>query len=56
MWQRQSSPQHRGEVQGRGIHCGAGVHLCMEVWSEAGHVVAPEPTSTGRCGLKLQLT
>jgi hypothetical protein len=22
----------------------------------AGHVVAPEPTSAGRCGLKLQLT
>jgi hypothetical protein len=29
----------------------------MEVRSRAaGHVVAPEPTSAGRCGLKLQLT
>jgi hypothetical protein len=40
MWQRQSSPQHGGEVQGRGIHGGAGAHLCGEMWSEATAYVA----------------
>jgi hypothetical protein len=33
-----------------------GAHLGKEVRSGAvGHVAALEPTSTGRCGLKLQL-
>jgi hypothetical protein len=38
--------------------CGSvGAHLDKEVRFEAaGHVVATEPTSTGRCGLKLQFT
>jgi hypothetical protein len=33
-WQRRSSPQQEGEVQGRGTCGGAGAHLCREVWSE----------------------
>jgi hypothetical protein len=35
---------------------GTGAHLSKEVRSRvAGHVAALEPTSVGRCGLKLQL-
>jgi hypothetical protein len=50
-WQRRSSPQQGGEVRGRGTLGSTGAHLSMEARSEAmGHVVAPEPTSTGRCG------
>jgi hypothetical protein len=30
-WQRQNSPQQRGEVQGRGTRGAAGAHLCREV-------------------------
>jgi hypothetical protein len=45
-----------GEVRSRGTHGSAGAHLSMEVRSRVvGHVVGPEPTSVGRCGLKLQL-
>jgi hypothetical protein len=52
MWQHRSSPQQGGEVRGRGTRGSSG----KEVSSGAmGHVVAPEPTSAGRCGPKLQL-
>jgi hypothetical protein len=57
MWQRQSSPQHRGKIRGRGTCGSVGAHLSMEERSRAmGHMAAPEPTSTGRCGPKLPLT
>jgi hypothetical protein len=56
-WQHRSSPQQGGEVWSRGTRDGAGAHLSKEarsglIW----HVVVPEPTSTDRCNLKLQLT
>jgi hypothetical protein len=35
MWQRRSSPQQGGEVQGRGTRGSVEAHLCREVWSEA---------------------
>jgi hypothetical protein len=55
-WQCRSSPQQVGEVWDHGTHGSTGAHLSKEARSgAAGHVVAPEPTSTGRCGLKLQL-
>jgi hypothetical protein len=34
-WQRRSSPQQGGEVQGHGTCGGTGAHLCREVWFEA---------------------
>jgi hypothetical protein len=55
-WQRWSSTQQGGESRGHGPCGSTGAHLNKEVMSgAAGHVVAPEPTSAGRCGLKLQL-
>jgi hypothetical protein len=45
------------KAQSRGIRGSAGCHLSMEARSKAaGHVVASEPTSAGRCVPKLQLT
>jgi hypothetical protein len=42
--------------RGHGTRVSTGAHLSKEARSEAmGHVVAPEPTSARRCGLKLQL-
>jgi hypothetical protein len=56
-WQRRSSPQQGGEVRGCGTRGSAGAQLSKEVRSGVvGHMVAPEPTSAGRFGLKLQLT
>jgi hypothetical protein len=53
-WQHRSSTQQGGE--GHGTRGSIGAHLSKEVRSgAAGHVVAPEPTSVGRCGPKLQL-
>jgi hypothetical protein len=56
VWRRRSSTQQGDEAQGHGP-CGSTVaHLSKEVRSgAAGHVTAPEPTSAGRCGPKLQL-
>jgi hypothetical protein len=56
-WQRRSSTQQGGEARGH-VTCGSTeAHLRKEVRSGAtGHVMAPEPTSAGRCGPKLQLT
>jgi threonine dehydrogenase-like Zn-dependent dehydrogenase len=56
-WQRRSSIQQGGEARGH-VLCGStGAHLNKEVRSGAvGHVAAAEPTSTGRCDPKLQLT
>jgi hypothetical protein len=57
MWQHRSSPHQGGKVRSRGTCDNAGAHLSKEAISRAmGHVVASEPTSAGRCGLKLQLT
>jgi hypothetical protein len=57
MWQHRSSPQQGGEVQARGTRGSVGAHLSKETKSGAtGHMVAPKPTSVGRCGLKLQHT
>jgi hypothetical protein len=56
-WQRRSSPQQGGEVRGHGTRGSTGAHLSKEARSRAtGHMAAPEPTSTGGCGLKVQLT
>jgi hypothetical protein len=56
-WQRWSSTQQGDEVRGHGTRSSIRAHLSKEVRSGAmGHVVIPEPTSTGRCGSKLQLT
>jgi hypothetical protein len=56
MWQRWSSTQQGGEARGHVTHGSTGAHLSKEVMSGVvGHVVALEPTSTGRCGPKLQL-
>jgi hypothetical protein len=55
-WQHRSSPHQGGKVWSRGTRGSARAHLSKEVRSGvAGHVVAPEPTSAGRCGPKLQL-
>jgi hypothetical protein len=49
--------QQGGEAWGHETRGSTGVHLSKEVRSGvAGYVVAPEPTSAGRCGPKLQLT
>jgi hypothetical protein len=54
--QRQSTTQQGGEAQSHGPHGSTGAHLNKEVMSGAvGHVAAPEPTSAGRCGPKIQL-
>jgi hypothetical protein len=56
VWRRQSSTQQGDEARGHGPRGSIRAHLSKEVRSgAAGHVVAPEPTSAGRCGLKLQL-
>jgi hypothetical protein len=56
-WQRRSSPQQGGEVQGHGTRGSAGSHIGRETRSGAtGLVAASEPTSAGRCGPKLQGT
>jgi hypothetical protein len=45
-----------GRARSHGTRGSGGAHLGSEVRSRvAGHVAAPEPTSVGRCGLKLQL-
>jgi hypothetical protein len=45
-----------GIARGHGTRGSTGTHLSREVRSEtAGHVAAPERTSGGRCGPKLQL-
>jgi hypothetical protein len=55
-WQRKSSTQQGDEVQSHGLHGSTETHLSKEVRSgDAGHVAAAEPTSTGRCGPKVQL-
>jgi hypothetical protein len=55
-WQRRSSTQQRGEARGHVPRGSTGAHLSKEVRSRAvGHMAAPEPTSAGRCGPKLQL-
>jgi hypothetical protein len=57
MWQHRSSPRQGGKVQSRGTRGSIRAHLSKEVRFEAvGHVVALEPTSTGRCDPKLLLT
>jgi hypothetical protein len=55
-WWRRSSTQQGDEVQGHEPRDSTRAYLNKEVRSRAaGHVVAPEPSSTGRCDLKLQL-
>jgi hypothetical protein len=55
-WRRRSSTQHEDEAWGHGARGSTGAHLSKEVrFGAAGHVVAPEPTSAGKCGPKLQL-
>jgi hypothetical protein len=55
-WQCRSSTQQGDEARGHRPCGSTGAHLSKEVRSgAAGHVAAPEPTSAGRCGLKLQL-
>jgi hypothetical protein len=55
-WQCRSSTQQGGEARGHEPRGSTGAHLSKEVRSGAvGHVAALEPTSTGRCGPKLQL-
>jgi hypothetical protein len=55
-WQRCSSTQQGGETLSHVTRGSTGSQLSKEVRSEAaGHVVASEPTSAGRCGPKLQL-
>jgi hypothetical protein len=45
-----------GRVRSHGTCGSAGAHLDREVRSgAAGHMTTLEPTSAGRCGLKLQL-
>jgi hypothetical protein len=56
VWWRQSSTLQGDEAWGHRPRGSTGGHLNKEVRSgAAGHVVTPEPTSVGRCGLKLQL-
>jgi hypothetical protein len=51
MWQRRSSPQQGGEVQGRGTYGSVRAHLSKETRFEAeGYVVASELTSARRRG------
>jgi hypothetical protein len=55
-WQRRSSTQQGGEARVDGTQGGTGAHLGSKAMSGAvGHMAAPEPTSAGRCGPKLQL-
>jgi hypothetical protein len=55
-WQHRSSPRQGGKDRSRGTRGSVRAHLSKEARSEAaGHVVASEPTSAGRCGPKLQL-
>jgi hypothetical protein len=55
-WWRRSSTQQGDEVQGHRPCGNTRAHLCKEVRSgAAGHMVAPERTSVGRCGPKLEL-
>jgi hypothetical protein len=55
-WQHRNSPHQGGKIRSRGTHGSTGAYLSNEVRSGAsGHVVALEPTSTERCGLKLHL-
>jgi hypothetical protein len=55
-WQRRSLTQQGGEARGHVTRASTGAHPSKEVRSgAAGHVAAPEPTSIGRCGPKLQL-
>jgi hypothetical protein len=55
-WQRRSSTQQGGEARDHRPHGSTGAHLSKEVRSRAaGHMAAPEPTSVGSCGPKLQL-
>jgi hypothetical protein len=55
-WQRRSSTQQGGEARGHVTHGDTRAHLSKEVRSAVvGHVSSLEPTSTERCGLKLQL-
>jgi hypothetical protein len=50
-------PSQEGRARSRGTRGSTGAHLSKEArFGAAGHVVAPEPTSVGRCGLKVQLT
>jgi hypothetical protein len=47
-WQRWSPPQQGGEVRGYGTRGSVRAHLSREARCRAtGHVIAPEPTSTG---------
>jgi hypothetical protein len=56
VWRHRSSTQQGDEARGHRAHGSTRAHLCKEVRSGAtGHVEAPEPTSTWRCGPKLQL-
>jgi hypothetical protein len=50
-------PSQEGRTRSHGRRRSVGAHLSKEArFGAAGHVVAPEPTSAGRCGPKLQLT
>jgi hypothetical protein len=54
--QHRSSTNQGGEARGHGPRGSTGAHLSKVVRSgAAGHVVAPKPTSVGKCGPKLQL-
>jgi hypothetical protein len=49
MWRHRSPPQPGGEVRSHWTHGSTGAHLGREVtFGAVGHVVALEPTSTGR--------
>jgi hypothetical protein len=54
-WQRRNSTQQGGEARDHGPRVSTGAHLNKVRFGTAGHVAAPEPTSAGRCGPKLQL-
>jgi hypothetical protein len=55
VWRRRSSTQQGDEARGHRPRGSTRAHLSKEVRSGAvGHVVAPEPTSVGRYGPKLQ--
>jgi hypothetical protein len=52
-WQHRSSPQHGGEVRGRGTCGGAGSYLYREVWtrgSTGAHLSGSRAQSQGTCG------
>jgi hypothetical protein len=54
---RRSSTQQGDDARGHGPRGSTRAHLSKEVRSGVvGHVAAPNPTSAGRCQLKLQLT